>query len=342
MMIRESIEKLIRQENLDSEICQEIMERFINQPFSLVHASAFLVLLRAKKETAEELAGFLRALKQKTIPLHFPFKVLDMVGTGGDRAHTVNISTGSAILAASNGVKIVKHGNRAVSSLAGSADVLEALGVNIYLAREKMSACVDLLGIGFCFSPNFNPIMRLFAPLRQSLSVATCFNLLGPLLNPASPEHILLGVFEKDLLSLMAETLQKMGTARSMVVHGCTLDEISCVGKTLMLEVSSENIQEMILDPEVLGFSLCTLDDLRGGDAWLNAARLQEVFEKGAKTKHKGLSDTLILNAAVASVLYGKHGSIEEAVLASRENMYDGSAYRLLKKWVEYTNDEST
>ena len=338
MILKNSIIKLMQKQNVDTLSCQEIIHNIISGEADPLQTAAFLVLLRAKTETPEELAGIISAVKQKMIPVVTSHKVLDIVGTGGDGANTINISTGSAILAASCGIKIAKHGNRAVSSLAGSADVLEALNININLSPEKISACIDQVGIGFCFSPNFYPAMQALRTLRKQLNVPTTFNIIGPLLNPANPRHILLGVFDEALLETLAQTLQKMGTERSMIVHGCGLDEISCVGPAQIIEITQNTIKKSILDPQKLGFSLCQKTDLQGGNADMNAKILVDVFSN--THQHSAIANTLMLNTGVALYLYGHHVSILDGIAQAKEKLYDGSVLTLLKKWSEFSHDQ--
>jgi anthranilate phosphoribosyltransferase len=338
-MLKTSIEKLVRREHLDRLSCEIALEEMLSPDANPIQTAVFLALLRSKSETADELTGMLSVLKQKMVALQIPHKVLDIVGTGGDGAHTLNISTGSAILAASCGIKIAKHGNRAVSSLAGSADVLEALGVNIDLTPEKIVASIDKIGIGFCFSPHFHPAMRTLRDLRKQLNIPTTFNLLGPLLNPAHPAHFLLGVFDASLLPLMAETLKTTGTERSFVVHSEGLDEISCIGPAHIFEITPTDVKEFTIDPKKLGFSECRLSDLQGGNAKDNAQRLLEVFSGKNMKKNQAIADTLILNAAVALYLYGLHPSITSAIPHAQENLHHGAALTLLKNWIDYSHD---
>lgn len=267
MRLKEGIEALMANQNLNSQVCKQMMTDLLqpeSHPFQKV---AFLVLLRSKVETAEELVGMVCALQDKMIPLVPNKKTLDIVGTGGDGARTVNISTGSAILAAACGVTIAKHGNTAVTSLAGSADVLAALGVNIQMSPEKVKASIDTLGIGFCFAPNFHPILRELRTMRQQLNVPTSLNVLGPLLNPTRPAHLLLGVFDPRVMLIMGETLQKLGTQHSLIVHGSGIDELSCIGPVKTLEVTPDDLHVSYLDPQSFGLERCDLRDLQGGDS---------------------------------------------------------------------------
>jgi anthranilate phosphoribosyltransferase len=332
-MLKQAIEKLIRREDLSSETCQQLLEEILTGQANTAQQAAFLVLLRAKGETAEEIAGMVASLKAHMIPVHTTHTVTDLVGTGGDCAGTVNISTGSAILAASCGLKVAKHGNRAVSSLAGSADVLEALHININLTPEQVSQSIEDIGIGFCFAPNFHPALLSLRTIRKELNVPTVFNLLGPLLNPTNPAHLVLGVFDESLLDLVAGALQQMGTQKSLVIHGAGLDELSTLGPSKIIEVTPHGMKTMILDPQQLGFKTCTLADLKGADAATNAALLLKTFQG-----HKGaIADALILNAAAALYINGMHPSIQQAIEQAKEALFDGSALNLLKKWEAFS-----
>ncbi len=339
MLLRNCIEQLIQQKNLSAELCQQAVSAMLQEEANTPQIVAFLIALRCKSATADELAGMITAFRQKMTPVYTGHKVLDIVGTGGDGANTVNISTGSAILAASCGVKIAKHGNRAVSSLSGSADVLEALGVVIELPPEKIAASIDEIGIGFCFAPNFHPAMQKLRSLRQQLNIPTIVNILGPLLNPTIPAHLLLGVFDETLLNLVAGSLLKTQTGRSMVVHGQKLDEISCLGPAKILEITSAGISQHSLDPAAFQLPYCRLDDLKGGNAQHNAQLILQALNPEFYLKQLAIANTFILNSAVALYLYGKSDSIAEGVAVSREHLLNGSALRLLKKWVEFSHE---
>jgi anthranilate phosphoribosyltransferase len=335
-MLRPSIEKLMRGEHLNGITCQQVLDEILDPNINPLQVAAFLTLLRAKRETAEELAAIVKALRAKMIRVPTSATVLDIAGTGGDGFNSVNISTGSAILVASCGVKVAKHGNRAATSLAGSADVLEALGVNIQLTPEQLSQCIDEVGIGFCYAPNFHPIMQALRSLRKQLNIPTTFNLLGPLLNPANVAHILLGVLDAALIPIMADVLIQTGSKRSVIVHGNGLDEISCAGPVKMIEINGNEKMESTLDPLDFGFARCSIEDLRGGDAKINAELLLNAFQG----KRGPIADTLILNAAVALYIYGAHSSISDAVLHASDNLYRGSALTQLNKWVEFSYDK--
>jgi len=209
------------------------------------------------------------------------------------------------------------------------------LGVVIDLSPEKVSACIDEIGIGFCFSPNFNPAIRELRILRKKLNVPTAFNLLGPLLNPANAKHFLLGVMDEILLPVISEVLRDTGSEKSMVVHGFGLDEISCLGPSKIIEINKNELITSFIDPKEFGLSYCTISNLRGGNADENAKILRGVFsgKKGA------VADTLVLNAAVALYLYGIHSSIAAAVFHAKEALYSGATLKLLTDWIEFCHD---
>ncbi|MEN9450866.1 MAG: Anthranilate phosphoribosyltransferase [Pseudomonadota bacterium] len=333
MLLKSSIEKLMRGEDLQSYVCQQVVDEILCPTINPLQIAAFLVLLRAKNETADELSAIVKVLRNRMVVVPTEHTVLDIVGTGGDASNTINISTGSAILAASCGIKVAKHGNRSVSSLTGSADVLEALGVNIQLTPDQVSKSIDQIGIGFCYSPNFHPMTQALRLFRKTLNVPTTFNILGPLLNPANAAHIILGVLDEALLSIMSDVLIQTGGVRSVVVHSMGLDEISCVGPTKIIEVSNQEKHEYLIDPLQFGLQRCTISDLRGGDAKINARLLLDAF----KGKHGPIADTLILNTAVALYIYGLYPSISEALLHARDNLYSGAGLRLLNNWIAFS-----
>jgi anthranilate phosphoribosyltransferase len=339
MRLKDGIEALMANQNLNSQVCKQMMTDLLQSDSHPFQKVAFLVLLRSKVETAEELVGMVSALQDKMVPLVPNKKTLDIVGTGGDGARTVNISTGSALLAAACGVVVAKHGNAAVTSLAGSADVLTALGVNIHMAPEKIIQSIDRLGIGFCFAPNFHPILRELRTLRQQLNVPTSFNILGPLLNPTKPAHVILGVFDPNFMPIMGQTLQKLGTEHALIVHGNGIDELSCIGPVKTLEVTPDALHMSYLDPHSLGLARCELRDLQGGSAAVNAELLRKALQGSQCRQGIAIANTLIFNAAVAIYLYGLESSIEAAIRLATEKLFDGSALTLLTQLVEFSHD---
>lgn len=302
MQMKTYLEKLIRKEDLSAKECQDALGKMSDA----VQAGAFFALLRSKGETAEEICGFVKALRNaQAKELDVPYPVLDIVGTGGDHAGTVNISTGGALLAARSGLPVVKHGNRAISSRSGSADVLEALGFSFENPKESL----EKTGFAFCLAGDFHPIMHQMRPMRQSLQIPTILNILGPLLNPARASHLMIGVHKPELVAVIANALFQLGTKRSLVYHGFGLDELTCLGVIDVLLVTDTTIEPFRIDPEELGLKLCTREDLQGGDAQTNAMLLGQ-----ALTGSSPLSDTLVLNAAVALFLYGRATTLKEGV----------------------------
>lgn len=283
----------------EEEMIQE-MSALLDDP---VKMAGFLMLIKAKGETEEEILGLVKAMRAKMKKIDVGYPTLDIVGTGGDQAGTVNISTGSALLAAECGVPVLKHGNRAVSSKCGSADVLEALGYDIH-ANPLTS--LKAKNFGFCFAPDYHPAMAQVRPVRKALKTATLFNLIGPLLNPAGIDHLILGVHKPELVEKIARVLFLLGTKKSLVFSGCGIDELSCIGKVEAFLVTDKGMEKITIDPEKLGLKLCTLDDLKGGDAALNAALL--------KKPSRAILDTFILNAGAALFLYGKAKTIQEGI----------------------------
>ncbi len=273
--------------------------------------AAFLSLLKAKGETVEEITGLVNALREEARPVPIVHPILDIVGTGGDRAGTANISTGAALLAALSGIPVVKHGNRSVSSKSGSADVLEALGFDIHAPVNPES------NFNFCFAPDYHPALQKVREVRKALKFPTVFNILGPLLNPAGISHLQIGVFRPDLVPIMAEVLFRLGTKRSLVFHGHGLDELSCLGPIDALLVTEKGIEPFRIDPAALGLKICTMEDLKGGDAKDNSEMLLAVL----RGEESPIRDTLILNAAVGQYLYGSVKSLEEGVAALRQKL---------------------
>ncbi len=338
MSLTTHLERLMQRQHLSAEICEQLTADFLNPASNSLHLAALLVLLRAKPETAEEIISIAAVLRKRMVVVNTKHKVLDIAGTGGDGANTINISTGGALLAATCGVKIAKHGNRAVSSRAGSADVLEALGINIQLTPEKVAQCIDKVGIGFCYAPLFHPALQAVRELRKQLKVATIFNLLGPLLNPTNPQHILLGVYDAKLLPVFAQAIQQK-TEKSMIVNGCQTDELTSIGPTTIYEIVNKNIVKKIFEPSKVNFSVGQLSDLKGGNAEENAAILLEIFSGNYREKYKIIADTLVLNAATALYLFDLAKSIDEAIPQVFEKLHSGSTLKLIKSFKECSHD---
>jgi len=258
----------------------------------------------------------------------------DPAGTGGDGSHTFNISTSAALVAAAAGARVAKHGNRAVSSRCGSADVLEALGVRIDLSPADVAACIDEVGFGFLFAQAHHPAMRHAAPVRRELGVRTVFNLLGPLTNPAGARRQLVGVYARELVEPMAQVLALLGAEHALVAHGAGgLDELTPTGENLVAELRDGEITIRTVDPREFGAGPGTPDDLRGGDASDNAAIVRTVFDGETGPKR----DAVILNAGAALYVAGVSGSLETGVRDARDAIDDGRATETLRLLVEFT-----
>lgn len=290
-------------------------------------AGQFLSLLHAKGETADELIGFHKALTDNGRQIKNSKPFVDIVGTGGDKAGTLNISTGGSLLVAACGVPVIKHGNRAVSSNCGSADVLAELGFNLNLTDEDVHNALSNNEFAFLFAPNFYPVLRKLNDVRKKLATPTVFNLMGPLLNPAGREHIILGVYQAKYVPVIAEALYKLGTTKSLVFHGNGLDELSTLDNLQAKLVTKDGISDINIDLRELGLSQSELIDLAGGDRMYNAQMLIKTLN-GHKT---GISDSLALNAGAALWVYGKTDSLFDGVKLAQARLADGSIIKLNK-----------
>jgi anthranilate phosphoribosyltransferase len=301
----------------------------------------FLVALRAKGETPDEIAGCAEAMREHVLAVR-PRRddLVDTAGTGGDGAHTINISTAAALVAAAAGAAVAKHGNRAVSSACGSADVLESLGFELEQQPERIADSIDTLGFGFLFAPSHHPAMRHAAPVRKELATRTVFNVLGPLTNPAGARAQVVGVYAPELVRTIAEVLARLGARRAYVVHGGGgIDELSPAGPNLVAEVLDGEIRERQLDPEAeLGLPRCTIGELRGGTPSENAQAIRDVFA-GADG---GRRSAILLNAAGAIAAAGHAGDLREGLELAREAIDSGAAAQRLKQLVAFSRETVT
>ncbi len=337
-MIDDAINQVVEGHDLSAEAAHAAMMQVMSGDASPVQIAAFAIGLRMKGETPDEVAGCARAMRAHVIPTT-PTRdgLVDTCGTGGDGSDTFNISTSAALVAAAAGVAIAKHGNRAMSSRCGSADVLEALGVRIDLTPTDIAACIDEVGFGFMFAQAHHPAMRHVAPVRRELGVRTVFNLLGPLTNPAGARRQVTGVYAASLVEPLAHVLAKLGVDHALVVHGAGgLDELTPTGENLMAEVRGGEVTMTTLDPRPLstGPSPGTPDDLRvGGDPAHNAAVIRTVFdgERGPRR------DAVILNAAAAMLVGGLVESFEQGIDIAVEAIDSGAAQRKLDELVAFT-----
>ncbi len=267
--------------------------------------------------------------------MKLPYPVLDIVGTGGDLAHTVNISTGAAILAAACGVRVAKHGNRSVSSQSGSADLLEALGLEIEIPPEKLEECLQEVNMTFMYAPYYHPSLKKVAPVRRALRLPTLFNLLGPLLNPAKAEFTLIGVAKESALEQVGRTLLELrGVKRALVFNGCGLDELTPLGCAKGYLIEGQQMTPLEIDPRDFGFAPCSLADLQGGDAALNASILKEAFS-GTRS---AVADSLILTAGAGLWIFGHTPTLAQAIEEARTALKQGKPLQLLEKWAHYSS----
>ena len=342
----EVLARLARRESLSAEEAEETLEIVLSGDATPAQVGAFLALLHAKGETAEEVTGLARAMVDAAVPCPLRDKdaerAVDLVGTGGDRLASINVTTLAAFITAGCGVPVCKHGNRAASSSVGTADVLEALGVAIGLGPEGVARCVAEAGMGFCFAQRFHPAMRFVGPVRKDLGVPTVFNFLGPLINPARTRRQLVGVSDPAMAPIMAGVFGATGSIHTLIVHADDgLDELSVTSPSSVLEVRGDGrgdveVTEWRVDPEALGFSPATMADLRGGNAAFNAGVIRSVLE-GERGAHRDIG---ILNAAAALIVAGRVGDLESGLALATESIDSGRAVDVLDALIATSRDE--
>ncbi len=337
-MIKEAIVKIVNKEDLTYDEAYAVMNEIMNGETSPTQNAAFLASLStksAKAETTNEIAGCAAAMRDHATKVDTDLDVFEIVGTGGDGAHSFNISTTSALVAAAGGMKVAKHGNRAASSQCGTADCLEALGVNIDQSPEK---CVELLnevGMCFFFAQKYHSSMKYVGAIRKELGFRTVFNILGPLTNPASPKRQLLGVYDDYLVEPLAQVLANLGVKRGMVVYGMDkLDEISLSAPTKICEIKDGWYKTSLISPEDFGFSFCTKDELKGGSPEDNAKITRAILggEKGAKR------NAVLMNAGASLYIGEKADSIADGIKLAAELIDSGKALSVLDRFVEVSN----
>ena len=340
-MIQQALQQLLDGHDLGREETREVMHEIMRGDATPAQIGGFLIALRTKGETPDEIAGCAEAMREHVLAIQ-PQRtdLVDTAGTGGDGAHTINISTAAALVAAAAGAAVAKHGNRAVSSASGSADVLEALGFTLEQEPNRISRSIDELGFGFLFAPSHHPAMRHAAPVRKELATRTVFNVLGPLTNPAGARAQVVGVYSADLVRTIAEVLARLGARRAYVVHGAGgIDELSPVGPNLVAEVVDGRVTERELDPrDELGIERCSVDDLRGGTPADNAQAIRDVFA-GAGGPHR---DAILLNAAGAIAAGGHAADLREGLELARRTVDDGAAGERLDKLIAFSNERVT
>jgi anthranilate synthase/phosphoribosyltransferase len=338
--MRAALERALAREHLSSDEAEEVMMTIMAGQATPSQIGAYLAALRAKGETVAEITGFARAMRQHAVhvnPTRRP--LLDTCGTGGDSSHTFNISTTAAFIVAGAGVAVAKHGNRSVSSASGSADVLAALGVNLELTPERVAACIDEVGLGFLFAPRLHPAMKHAIGPRREMAVRTVFNLLGPLTNPAGAELQMLGVYDGDLVALVANVLGELGARSALVVHGADgLDELSTTGPNRIAALRDGQVQVYALDAADLGLPRATLAQLRGGDPARNAVITRAVLA-GEPSPYR---DIALLNAGLALVVADLAATPREGLSLAARSIDSGAAQRVLDHLVAFSQAEAS
>ena len=333
-MIRNAIEKLLGGADLSRDEARDVMDQVMRGDATPAQIAGFLVSLRAKGETVDEIAGCAEAMRGHVLPVR-PERadVIDTAGTGGDGAGTVNLSTAAALVAAAAGAGVAKHGNRAVSSACGSADVLEALGFDIELPPDEIARSIDSLGFGFLFAQAHHPAMRHAGPVRRELATRTVFNILGPLTNPAGASRQVIGVFALELAETVAEALSGLGTRRAMVVHGAGgIDELSPAGVNVVYHVNG-SVEREELDPRDLGLARCEPSDLSGGTPAENADAIRHVFAGAVGPKR----DAVVLNAAAALLVADMAADMGDGLALAARALNSGAAAERLEALASFS-----
>ena len=337
-MIKEAIVKIVSKEDLTYDEAYAVMNEIMSGETTPTQNAAFLAALSAKSaraETTDEIAGCAAAMRNHATRVDTGMDIFEIVGTGGDNAHSFNISTTSALVAAAGGMKVAKHGNRAASSQCGTADCLEALGVNI---QQSPAKCIELLnevGMCFFFAQKYHTSMKYVGAIRKELGFRTVFNILGPLTNPGSPSMQLLGVYDGYLVEPLAQVLVDLGVKRGMVVYGMDkLDEISLSAPTRVCEIRDGWFKSSIITPEDFGFERCTKDDLKGGTPAENAAITRAIL--GGEKGHK--RNAVLMNAGASLYIGGKADSMRDGIALAADTINSGKALVTLEKFIEVSN----
>jgi len=347
MEIVQAIRTLVEGQHLNRAQAESVMDGIMTGQATDAQIAAFLTALRMNGETVEEMIGFARVLRTKASPVRPQSTVgaslsgtdremlVDTCGTGGDATGSFNISTATAFAVAGAGVRVAKHGNRSVSSLCGSADVVEALGIRIDLTPEQVARCIDETGIGFLYAPLLHSAMRYVMIARREMKIRTIFNILGPLCNPAQASAQILGVYSEKLTDLMAQVLCELGTQRAFVVHGADgLDELTITGESKIAEVREGRVLTYYISPEDMGLQRAPIQSLAGGDARKNAEIIREVLQNQEGSR----KDVVLLNAAAGLVAGGKAKTLREGVETARHSIESGEALKRLDRLVHLSN----
>ncbi len=337
MEIKQAIGVVLDGRDLTAAEAEAVMEQIMHGEATPAQIGGFLIALRSKGETVEEVTGFARAMRSNAVSV-VPRRsfVIDTCGTGGDGAGTFNISTVAAFVVAAAGLPVAKHGNRSVSSKCGSADVLEALGVNLDLSPRGVAACIDEVGIGFLYAPRLHPAMKHAVGPRREMGVRTVFNILGPLTNPAGAQAQVLGVYDGSLTELMARVLGALGSHGAFVVHGAGgLDELSTIGPNRVTRLRGGAVETFCLDPQDLGLGRATLSDLKGGTVQANAAIATRILhgERGPRR------DVVLLNASAALATGGLADDLRQGLDLAADSIDSGAARAKVDELVAFTNN---
>ena len=350
-MIRKAIARVVEREDLPESEMIEVMDQIMSGGATPAQIASFITALRMKGETVDEITGAARVMRDRAVPIKVGRSVLgidrddinldretilDTCGTGGSGTNSFNISTTVAFIVSACGVKVAKHGNRAVSSSCGSADVLEALGVNLDVTPETVERSISEIGIGFLFAPALHGAMKHAIGPRREIGIRTIFNILGPLTNPAGADCQVLGVYREDLVEKLALVLKKLGCRRGFVVHGCDgMDEVTLTGESSVAEISQEGVRLGKVTPEQFGLERAALAELHGGDAQNNAVIVKDILsgKDGAKRR------IVLLNAAYALVATGKAADIRDGIRIAAETIDSGRAMKQLERLVALTNE---
>ena len=333
-MIKEAISSLISGQSLTSEEAALVMEDIMQGKATPAQFGAFVTALRLRGETADEIVGLAKTMRSRAVPLTIDGPLVDTCGTGGDGSHTFNISTAAAFVGAGAGLKVAKHGNRAMSSQCGSADVLETLGVRIDLDAKQVQECLQEVGMGFMFAPVFHPAMKYASAPRREIGIRTVFNILGPLTNPAGARAQVLGVADEALLEKMASALQRLGCRHALVVHGEDgLDEITVTAKSRICELKDDGIKSYTISPEELGVPRASPDSLRGGTTSENADLLRKILAGLPGPKR----DIVLMNAAAVLVAGDRVETLQEGLALAREVIDSGKALEKLEQLISFS-----
>ena len=327
-LVKAALARVIRGETLSSDDAREAMADVMDGEATPAQLAGLLMALRMRRETADELSGFAQAMRERVVPVNAPAGAIDTCGTGGDGSHTFNISTAAALVVAASRVPVAKHGNRAVTSSSGSADVLEALGIPIDHQPAEAADVLATDGFAFLFAPNYHPAMRHAGPVRRELGVPTAFNLLGPLTNPASVRRQVIGVADRTTASKVAQVLFRLGVERALVVHGDGLDELPLDGSGVAYDVSPLGVRRRRVVSAAVGLAAAPSSELVGGDAAENAAIIEAILNGEVGPRR----DVVLLNAAAALIVAGRARTLRDGIQAAAQTIDSGRARSLLER----------